>query len=87
VTFQTTVKLFTSGDCLTGQITVDVSKETKIKSLTFLAKGKATVRWTEHYGQYTTVVYYASEKYFKIENNILKKGRGNGNVWHSHLSS
>ncbi|XP_055774820.1 arrestin domain-containing protein 3-like [Salvelinus fontinalis] len=69
--------IFTSGDRLTGRITVDVSKETKIQSLTFLAKGKAIVRWTEHYGQYTTVVYYASEKYFKIENNILKKGRGN----------
>ncbi|XP_071256378.1 arrestin domain-containing protein 3-like [Salvelinus alpinus] len=79
--------IFTSGDRLTGRITVDVSKETKIQSLTFLAKGKAAVRWTEHYGQYTTVVYYASEKYFKIENNILKKGRGNGRWWLVHSRS
>ncbi|XP_010898025.1 arrestin domain-containing protein 3 isoform X2 [Esox lucius] len=61
---------FTNGDHLTGQITVDVSKKTKIRSITLLAKGKTTVRWTENYGKYT-VVYYASEKYFKIEHNIL----------------
>ncbi|KAL0979755.1 hypothetical protein UPYG_G00189210 [Umbra pygmaea] len=68
---------FTNGDHLTGRITVDVSKNTKIKSITFVAKGKATVRWTERYGPHSTVVYYASEKYFKIEHNILKKGTGN----------
>ncbi|CAB1319390.1 unnamed protein product, partial [Coregonus sp. 'balchen'] len=59
--------IFTSGD------------QTKIQSLTLLAKGKATVHWTEYYGQYTTVVYYASKKYFKIEHNILKEGRVNDN--------
>ena len=62
--------IFTSGDRLTGQITVDVSKETKIQSHFF---GKMKGYWTEHYGQYTTVVYYASEKYLKVENNILKR--------------
>lgn len=72
--------IFSNGDFVTGRITVEVSSHTKIQSLTFTGKGKATVRWTEHYGQYRTVTYYASEKYYKIEHNILAEGRRDGNV-------
>lgn len=64
--------IFSNGDTINGRITVEVSRQVKIKSLTFTAKGKARVCWIERYGQYTTIVYYAKEKYFKIEHDVLR---------------
>lgn len=64
--------IFSNGDTINGRITVEVLRQVKIKSLTFTAKGKARVCWSEHYGQYTTIVYHAKEKYFKIEHAVLR---------------
>ncbi|TKS78836.1 Arrestin domain-containing protein 3 [Collichthys lucidus] len=43
---------FTNGDTINGRVIVEVSKETKIDSLVFIAQGRARVCWSEHYGQY-----------------------------------
>lgn len=59
---------------------MEVSKETKVQSLVFIAQGKARVRWTEHYGQYHTHVYWADEKYYDVKHHILRESRQDGNV-------
>uniref|UniRef100_A0A8C4IRG2 Arrestin C-terminal-like domain-containing protein n=1 Tax=Dicentrarchus labrax TaxID=13489 RepID=A0A8C4IRG2_DICLA len=61
---------FTSGDCLSGQVTLEVAKECHIKSLLIQLKGKARVLWTETYGQ-VTVPYYAKDKYFSIKHYFI----------------
>ncbi|KAM9391483.1 arrestin domain-containing protein 3-like [Pholidichthys leucotaenia] len=67
--------IFTSGDQITGQITLELSEECKIQSLFVKMKGKATVRWTEHYGK-TIVTYYKKDKYFSIKQFLLQEGQG-----------
>ncbi|XP_042344386.1 arrestin domain-containing protein 3-like [Plectropomus leopardus] len=69
---------FTNGDTVNGRIIVEVSKETKIQALVFIAQGKARVRWTEHYGQHHTHVYWADEKYYDIKHHILRESRQDG---------
>lgn len=54
---------FSNGDTLAGRVIVEVSKETKIKTLTVKAKGKANVAWTESQGE-NNVTYWDKEKYF-----------------------
>lgn len=71
---------FTNGDTVNGRIIVAVSKETKIHSLVFIAKGKARVCWTERYSQYYTHVYWADEKYYDVKHHILREARQDGNV-------
>ncbi|KAF3850934.1 hypothetical protein F7725_012706 [Dissostichus mawsoni] len=71
---------FTNGDSINGRIIVEVSKETTIQSLIFIAKGKARVRWSEHYGQHQHHVYCADEKYYDIKHHILRESRQDGNV-------
>nr|XP_020512638.1 arrestin domain-containing protein 3-like [Labrus bergylta] len=70
--------MFTNGDTINGRIIVAVSKETKIQALTFIAKGKARVCWSEHYGQYHHHVYRSSEKYYEVQHHILREGRQDG---------
>lgn len=70
--------IFTNGDTINGRIIVEVSKETKIQALIFIAKGKASVRWSEHYGQYDHRVYWADEKYYDITQHILRESRQDG---------
>ncbi|XP_062397992.1 arrestin domain-containing protein 3-like [Sardina pilchardus] len=65
---------FSNGDYISGRVTVDVSSQTRIQSLTIKAKGKAKVLWTEHYHQ-TTVVYYDKEKYYSQEQHLLREGQ------------
>ncbi|KAI3372505.1 hypothetical protein L3Q82_022981 [Scortum barcoo] len=72
--------IFTNGDTINGRITVEVSKETKIQSLVFIAKGKAKVCWTEHYGQDNTHVYWADEKYYDIKHHILRNTRQDASI-------
>ncbi|XP_076132726.1 arrestin domain-containing protein 3 isoform X2 [Alosa pseudoharengus] len=66
--------IFSNGDYISGRVTVEVSSQTRIQSLTLKAKGKAKVLWTEHYHE-TTVVYYDKEKYFSQEQYLLKEGQ------------
>ncbi|XP_029295957.1 arrestin domain-containing protein 3-like [Cottoperca gobio] len=69
---------FTNGDTINGRIIVEVSKETKIQSLTFTAKGKARVRWSEHYGQHQYRVFWSDEKYYDVKHHILREARQDG---------
>uniref|UniRef100_UPI0037E75EB6 arrestin domain-containing protein 3-like n=1 Tax=Semicossyphus pulcher TaxID=241346 RepID=UPI0037E75EB6 len=69
---------FTNGDTINGRIIVAVSKETKIQSLVFIAKGKARVCWSEHYGQHQHHVYRSSEKYYEVRHHILREARQDG---------
>ncbi|XP_030647694.1 arrestin domain-containing protein 3-like [Chanos chanos] len=65
---------FTSGDFISGQVTVEVAKTAEIQSLLVKAKGKANVMWTERHGQ-TTVVYHDKEKYFSLEQFLIREGQ------------
>ncbi|XP_029366437.1 arrestin domain-containing protein 3-like [Echeneis naucrates] len=70
---------FTNGDTINGRIIVETSKETRIQSLIFVAKGKAHVCWHEHYGQYQHYVYWSDEKYYEVKHHILREAREDGN--------
>ncbi|XP_072243160.1 arrestin domain-containing protein 3-like [Leuresthes tenuis] len=67
--------VFTSGDYITGRITLELTKECKIESLCVKLKGKAEVKWTEHYGR-TTVTYHKKEKYFSVKQFFIQEGQG-----------
>ncbi|XP_035494897.2 arrestin domain-containing protein 3 [Scophthalmus maximus] len=69
---------FTNGDTINGRIILEVSKETKIQSLMFIAKGKANVIWHEHYGQHQHRVFWSDEKYYEIQHHILREARQDG---------
>ncbi|XP_054628607.1 arrestin domain-containing protein 3-like [Dunckerocampus dactyliophorus] len=71
--------VFTSGDYIAGRITFDVTQDCKIGSLWIKMKGKANVKWTEHYGK-TVVVYHNKEKYFSIKTFVIQDGEGNNIV-------
>ncbi|XP_023269352.1 arrestin domain-containing protein 3-like isoform X2 [Seriola lalandi dorsalis] len=66
---------FTNGDWVTGQVTLEVSKDCQIDSLFIKFKGKAEVLWTERHGK-TTVVYHSKDKYFSLKHYFI---RGNDN--------
>ncbi|XP_066500750.1 arrestin domain-containing protein 3 [Hoplias malabaricus] len=68
---------FSNGDSLLGQVVVEVSKKTTIKSLTIKAKGKAHVAWTETHGDHQ-VTYWDNEKYFSQTQSILPSENNNG---------
>ncbi|KAL0192375.1 hypothetical protein M9458_010671, partial [Cirrhinus mrigala] len=57
---------FTSGDLISGQVILDVAKDTQIQSLSVKIKGKAEVCWSERHGQ-TTIVYSDKEKYYSVK--------------------
>ncbi|KAM4576932.1 arrestin domain-containing protein 3-like [Odontesthes bonariensis] len=69
---------FTNGDTINGRIIVETSKETKIQSLVFIAKGKAHVCWHENYGENQHYVYWANEKYYDVKHHILRESREDG---------
>ncbi|XP_072244183.1 arrestin domain-containing protein 3-like [Leuresthes tenuis] len=69
---------FTNGDTINGRIIVETSKETKIQSLVFIAKGKAHVSWHEHHGQDHHRVFWANEKYYDVKHHILRESREDG---------
>ncbi|XP_051924645.1 arrestin domain-containing protein 3-like [Hippocampus zosterae] len=71
--------VFSSGDYITGRVAFEVTKDCKIDSLWVKMKGKAKVRWFEHYGK-TVVVYKNKEKYFSIKTFIFQDGYGNNLV-------
>ncbi|XP_015229900.1 PREDICTED: arrestin domain-containing protein 3-like [Cyprinodon variegatus] len=68
---------FTNGDTINGRIILEVSKETKVQSLLFIGKGKANVRWSEHYGEHTHV-YWSDEKYYNVKHHLLRESRQDG---------
>ncbi|XP_070689822.1 arrestin domain-containing protein 3-like [Pempheris klunzingeri] len=62
---------FTTGDCITGEVRLEVAKDCQIESLEIKFKGKAEVMWTERHGQ-TTVVYRSKEKYFSVKHDFIR---------------
>ncbi|XP_048045087.1 arrestin domain-containing protein 3-like [Megalobrama amblycephala] len=56
---------FTSGDFISGQVILDVAKETQMYSLSVKIKGKAEVCWSERHK--STIVYSDKEKYYSVE--------------------
>ncbi|XP_034548020.1 arrestin domain-containing protein 3-like isoform X2 [Notolabrus celidotus] len=62
---------FTSGDWVTGQVSLEVAKDCEIDSLMVQFKGKAEVMWTERHGQ-VTVVYHSKDKYFSIKHYFIR---------------
>lgn len=79
---------FTSGDCITGQITLELAKECEIYSLCVKLNGKAEVSWVELDGK-KSKTYHAKEKYFSIKQVIIEesKGRWTTNVWNNLLQN
>ncbi|XP_056312994.1 arrestin domain-containing protein 3-like [Danio aesculapii] len=69
---------FTSGDFISGQVILDVVKDTQMQSLSVKIKGKANVCWSEHYGK-TTVVYSDKEKFYSVERFFVRTDTKNGN--------
>ncbi|KAI7813738.1 hypothetical protein IRJ41_024941, partial [Triplophysa rosa] len=65
---------FTNGDFLSGQVILDVAKETQMQSLSITIKGKADVQWSEHYGK-TTVVYSDKEKFYSMERFFVREDK------------
>lgn len=68
---------FTNGETVSGQVTLEVAKDYQISSLSVKFKGKARVKWSEHYGQ-TTVAYHAKEKYFTIKHYFVHDKKPEG---------
>lgn len=69
---------FSPGDILSGRVTVETRKETKVQSLLVKAKGKATVTWQDQEGQ-ATGTHSDKKKYFYFEHIILQdKNKGDG---------
>ncbi|XP_037339403.2 arrestin domain-containing protein 3-like [Pungitius pungitius] len=62
---------FTNGDCVSGEVTLELTKECAMESLMVKFKGKAEVLWTERHGQ-TTHVYHSKDKYFSIKHYFFR---------------
>uniref|UniRef100_A0A673CM96 Arrestin C-terminal-like domain-containing protein n=1 Tax=Sphaeramia orbicularis TaxID=375764 RepID=A0A673CM96_9TELE len=71
--------VFSSGDHITGQVTLELGKDCKIDLLYIKMKGKAKVSWVQNYGR-VIVVHRSKEKYFSIKQFIIQEGQGNSNV-------
>ncbi|KAG5280759.1 hypothetical protein AALO_G00063720 [Alosa alosa] len=57
---------FSSGGFISGRVTLEVEKETKINSFLVKAKGKASVLWSQRIGT-VNMVFYEKETLFKSE--------------------
>ncbi|MEQ2269789.1 hypothetical protein XENORESO_009780 [Xenotaenia resolanae] len=66
-----TSNTFTSGDVISGHVTVEVAKDCQINSFYIKFKGKAEVRWTEGHGQ-TSHVYHSKDKYFSVRQYFIR---------------
>nr|XP_057927819.1 arrestin domain-containing protein 3-like [Doryrhamphus excisus] len=68
---------FTGGDNLTGNVTLEVSKDCEVEYLYVKFKGKAEVLWTERHGK-TTVTYHSKDKYFSIRHYFIRDKNNSG---------
>uniref|UniRef100_A0A4W6G9V2 Arrestin C-terminal-like domain-containing protein n=1 Tax=Lates calcarifer TaxID=8187 RepID=A0A4W6G9V2_LATCA len=72
--------IFSSGDYISGQVTLELAKECKVDSLCVKLKGKAEVQWTEHNGK-NIVVYHNKEKFFNIKQFVIQDGQGKYTIY------
>uniref|UniRef100_A0A4W3JMX1 Arrestin domain-containing protein 3 n=1 Tax=Callorhinchus milii TaxID=7868 RepID=A0A4W3JMX1_CALMI len=68
--------MFSSGDFVSGRVTVEVIEETKLQSLTLHVRGEAKVHWTESNGTNSSTSYSKEVKYFDYKNLLLGQVRG-----------
>uniref|UniRef100_A0A3B4ZE27 Arrestin C-terminal-like domain-containing protein n=1 Tax=Stegastes partitus TaxID=144197 RepID=A0A3B4ZE27_9TELE len=61
---------FSCGDSICGQVTLEVARVCRIKSLSVKFKGKAEVRMSESYGD-LDVVFYSKDKYFSFKHYFI----------------
>uniref|UniRef100_A0A4W6G826 Arrestin C-terminal-like domain-containing protein n=1 Tax=Lates calcarifer TaxID=8187 RepID=A0A4W6G826_LATCA len=66
------IKVFSSGDYISGRVTLELVNDCKIDSLCVKLKGKAEVKWTEHYGK--TVPHYVTLLFCFSGNNTVGPG-------------
>ncbi|KAJ0019327.1 hypothetical protein NQD34_006896 [Periophthalmus magnuspinnatus] len=71
--------VFCSGDYITGQVSLELTKGTKVNALSVKLKGEASVLWTEENGK-NTDTYKSKEKYFSIEQFLIQRDNGNNLV-------
>ncbi|KAL2092379.1 hypothetical protein ACEWY4_012177 [Coilia grayii] len=68
---------FTCGDCISGHVTLEVTKETKINYFKVKAKGEARVSWSDDVGPINH--YYSNnETYFKLTEYFMQKKKDEG---------
>ncbi|XP_062399226.1 arrestin domain-containing protein 3-like [Sardina pilchardus] len=66
---------FTSGDMVSGEMRLELSKDVKIQHISMTLKGKAKVRWTTRSGsgkRRRTRVHTAKVEFFKLESNVVQ---------------
>ncbi|XP_074527300.1 arrestin domain-containing protein 3-like [Halichoeres trimaculatus] len=67
-----------SGDLVTGHISFELSKETKITSITMTLKGNANVHWSRSAGKGKRRHYSARLDFFKLKSAILQENSISG---------
>ncbi|XP_061527766.1 arrestin domain-containing protein 3-like [Phycodurus eques] len=68
---------FSSGDLVTGQISFELSKATKIRSITMCLTGKVDVHWSSGGGKHKRT-YHAKMDFFHLKSMILQEGAVGG---------
>lgn len=76
----TSIPVYSSGDTVSGRVSLEVSGEIKLKSLKIHARGYAKVRWTESRNAGSNTAYtqnYTEEvEYFNCKDVLLGHERG-----------
>uniref|UniRef100_A0A8C6SN46 Arrestin C-terminal-like domain-containing protein n=1 Tax=Neogobius melanostomus TaxID=47308 RepID=A0A8C6SN46_9GOBI len=67
--------VFSSGDYISGQVTLDLAKDTDVNALSVKMKGKAEANWTEG-AMEDTELYFKKEKYFSVKQFLIQEGQG-----------
>lgn len=82
------VPVFSSGDCVSGRVVVEVTGEIRVKALKIHAKGFAKVRWTESRNAGSNTAYtqnYTEEVEYLNHKDILIGHERGKRVWFSFL--